>query len=227
MSDVEQILAAVPLDDVAQALGVDRATAEQATRAAIPTLLAGMQANASDDAGAASLAAALGQHDDALAQGASLDQIDTADGEAIVSNIFGPNKDAVISTLSSAPAAGPLGEGTLGKLLPKLLPILAPIVLSWLAKRVGGGQAPGSGDAQPSGGGGLADILGSILGSGGSSTGSSGGGGLGDILGSILGGAAGAPSGAGTPSSGSAAGGGQGGGDLGSILGDLLGGGKR
>ena len=42
--------------------GVDEATAEQATRQAIPALLGGMQANAEDPAGAMSLAGALGDH---------------------------------------------------------------------------------------------------------------------------------------------------------------------
>jgi hypothetical protein len=43
-------------------LGVTRATDEQAGRRALPALLAGLQANAQDPSGAASLAQALGKH---------------------------------------------------------------------------------------------------------------------------------------------------------------------
>lgn len=224
MSDIDEILKAVPLDEVASDLGVDRATAEQATRAAIPTLLAGLQANAADPDGAASLASALGSHDNGLASSASLADIDTDDGQKIVNNIFGSNKDAVVSTLADAPAAGALGGGALKQLLPKLLPILAPIVLSWLAKKYSGGQ-----------GGGLMAILQSILGgasgqSGGTTGGATGsGGGIGDILGDLLGGggadAKSTSTTADQPGAKEPESGGLGG--LGSILGDLLGGGKR
>lgn len=211
MSDIDEILQAVPLDDVANELGVDRATAEQAARTAIPTLLAGLQANAADPAGAASLAGALGSHDNSLGASASLADIDESDGQAIVSNIFGSHKDAVVSTLAESPATGSLGGGA----LKKLLPILAPIVLSWLAKKYGGGQ----GGSLP---GILESVLGGASGASGSATGS--GGGLGDILGGLLGGVAeqqASPRNAGATSDSGGLGG------LGSILGDLLGGGKR
>ena len=46
MSAVDDILADIPMDQLAAQLGVDEATAEQATRQAIPALLGGMQANA-------------------------------------------------------------------------------------------------------------------------------------------------------------------------------------
>ena len=62
MSAVDDILADIPMDQLAAQLGVDEATAEAATRQAIPALLGGMQANAEDPAGAASLAGALGDH---------------------------------------------------------------------------------------------------------------------------------------------------------------------
>ena len=70
---------------------MDEATAESATRQAIPALLGGLQANSEDPAGAASLAGALGDHSgDLLDGGVDLGQVDTGDGEKIVSNIFGP-----------------------------------------------------------------------------------------------------------------------------------------
>lgn len=76
--------------------------------------------------------------------------------------------------------------GASGSLVSRMLPLLAPLVMSWLAGKVRDG---GSGR---SGGGGLGDILGDVLGgavSGGRA--GSDGGGLGDLLGGVLGGAAG------------------------------------
>jgi len=213
MSEIEQILSQVPMDQVAAALGVDRGEAEQATRTAIPALLGGMQANAQDPAGAASLAGALQQHD-GNALGAPVDQLDTQDGQRIVQNVFGDQTNDVVARLGGATPGS--GSG----LVAKLLPILAPIVMAYLARKMQGG-----GSAATGGSGGLGDILGSVLGGGAGSSGSTGGpaqGGIGDILGQVLGGAGGAQTQPGTPS-------GQGGmGDLlGGVLGGLLGGGKR
>ncbi|HEV2930806.1 MAG TPA: DUF937 domain-containing protein, partial [Propionibacteriaceae bacterium] len=69
MSATDEILAEIPIRDLAAQLGVDEATAEAATRQAIPALLGGMQANAADPAGAASLAGALGDHPSDLVDG--------------------------------------------------------------------------------------------------------------------------------------------------------------
>jgi hypothetical protein len=178
MNATDEILADIPLAQLAAQLGVDEATAEAATRQAIPALLGGLQANAQDPAGAASLAGALGNHPSALVDGGvNLDEVDTADGEKIVGNIFGPNSTQVAQTLSN-------NLGQQSGLIQKLLPILAPIVLAYISKRLTG--------AQPSGGaqqGGTADVLTDLLGSvlGGSARGG-GLGGLGDLLGGLLGG---------------------------------------
>jgi hypothetical protein len=169
VSAVDDILADIPMDQLAAQLGVDEATAEQATRQAIPALLGGMQANAADPAGARSLVGALGDHPSELVDGGvDLGQVDTDDGEKIVGNIFGPNQDQVAQTLG-----GNLG-GQAGDLIKRLLPILAPIVLAYLSKRLMGGRQSG----------GQEDPLGSILGGG--ATGSSNP--LTDILNSMLGG---------------------------------------
>ncbi|WP_068493532.1 DUF937 domain-containing protein [Pseudoclavibacter helvolus] len=219
MTDISELLALVPVNDIAGQLGVDPQTAEQGIKAALPALLGGLQANAADPAGAASLEHALEKKDTGLVDGrVSLADIDTTDGEKIVKNVFGGNTDQVAAALGSAPG------GQTSGLVQKLLPILAPIVLAWLAKKFLGGQqgaAPSAGAS--TGGAGLEDLLGGILGGAAGGSGAAGGaagGGLGDILGGILGGAAGG--------SGSAGGstGGLGGG-LGDILGGLLGGGKR
>lgn len=236
MSEIDEILSQVPMDQVAAALGVDQSEAEEATRTAIPALLGGMQANAADPAGAASLTSAVAQHDTA-ALGADLDQIDTQDGQRIVQNVFGDQTTDVVARLGGATP----GEGS--SLIQKLLPIIAPIVMAYLAKKLqgagagsgttaatddpmgglGGGLGGMLGGAGGAGAGGLGDVLGSVLGGGATAGGSAGsGGGIGDILGQVLGGAGGSQTQPGTPA-------GQGGiGDLlGGVLGGLLGGGKR
>ena len=201
MDTADEILSQIPLDQLAQQLGVDEATAEQAVRQAVPALLGGMEANARDPGGAASLEKALGQHAGSPLEGLDLGSIDTADGEAIVGNVFGDNSEQVINKL------GEQGGGS--GIMQKLLPILAPIVLSMLAgKFLGQGQGeaaragPGT-DAfwrrngwprrphrQCHGrrriGGGIGDLLGGLLGGSGGSGGSSDV--IGDLLGGLLGG---------------------------------------
>lgn len=179
MSAVDEIAANVPIDQLAAALGEDPAAVEQAVYAALPALLGGLEANAQDPAGEASLADALSQHDNGLAFApVDLSQIDLNDGARITSHIFGANEDQVINQL------GGVGGGS--GLVAKLLPLLAPIVLSYLAKQMGQGGGAGGGV--------LGSILGSILsgaaGAAGGSGGSGGGGlgGLDDLLGGLLGG---------------------------------------
>ncbi len=191
MSAVDEILTDIPMDQLASLLGVDEATAEQATRQAIPALLGGMQANAEDPAGAASLAGALGDHpSDLIDGGVDLDQVDADDGEKIVGNVFGTNQDQVAQTLG-----GNLG-GQGGGLIKQLLPILAPIVLAYLSKRLmGQGQGGGGGQNNPFGGATgsanpLNDMLNSMLGGGaaGGGAGQSAAGSILDMLGGMLGG---------------------------------------
>src|SRR3712207_4862614 len=87
---------------LADRLGVDPQTAEAATRQALPALLGGMQANAADPAGAASLDGALGNHSsDLIDGGVSLDQVDTDAAQMIVGNIFGANTGQVAQTLGA------------------------------------------------------------------------------------------------------------------------------
>jgi hypothetical protein len=189
VSAVDDILADIPMDQLAAQLGVDEATAEQATRQAIPALLGGMQANAEDPAGASSLADALGDHpSDLIDGGVELGQVDADDGQKIVGNIFGGNQDQVAQTLG-----GNLG-GQGGGLIQRLLPILAPIVLAYLAKRFTGQGQGGQSDPLGAGAGSgnpLNDMLNSMLGggaAGGSGGGQSSAGSILDMLGGLLGG---------------------------------------
>ncbi|MBP1160572.1 hypothetical protein ABIC28_003702 [Rhodococcus sp. PvR044] len=200
MASLDDLLSQIPISQIAAKLGVDEETATAAVKTAIPTLVGGLEANAQDPAGAASLETALAQHSDPalLTGGVDIDQVDEADGEKIVNNVFGDNKNQVISALGNTGGAGD------SNLVGKLLPILAPIVLAFIAKQFSGGGAAAPTQAQS--GGGIGDLLGGLLGGGGQSAG-----GLGNVLGSLLGGAAG----------GGAAGG------LGDLLGGLLGGGRK
>lgn len=190
MSELQDILRQIPVDQIAGLLGTDRQTAQKAVEAAVPTLLAGMQNNAQGSDGAASLESALSQHQDGLLEGGvDVAQVDTADGEKIVSHVFGGQQDQVASQLAGTSQLGGVG----GDLIKRLLPILAPIVLSYLANKVlgGRGQSSGGDGAGGSGGSGgidLGGILGGILGGGAAAGGAGGMGGLGDLLGGLLGG---------------------------------------
>ncbi|WP_438854691.1 DUF937 domain-containing protein [Agromyces sp. M3QZ16-3] len=190
MASYDDIIANIPIADLAARLGVDEASARAAVDQALPALLGGMGANAQDAAGAASLERAVQHHPPQLFEGGvNLDEVDEGDGEKIVHNVFGANTDQVVQKLGSSGGKAEPG------LVQKLLPILAPIVLSFLAGQFAKRQQGSSSDASTGGGGGIGDLLGGLLGGaagGGASGGSAGGlgglGGLGDLLGGLLGG---------------------------------------
>lgn len=214
MSAVDDILGALPAEQISQQVGASPDEVRTAAAAVLPALLGGLQANAGDPAGAGSIVQALGQHDDdLLTGGADLSAIDERDGSAIASHIFGGRTDEVADRLGGLPAVG--GSGAGGDLVRKLIPVLAPMVLSWLAGKVlKGGGGPGGGAAGtpadtapslPGGGSGsapgsledmLKDVLGHAVtgGSAGSSAGAEASAGfdpgsiIGDVLGGILGG---------------------------------------
>ncbi|USC16433.1 DUF937 domain-containing protein [Rhodococcus sp. 11-3] len=173
MPSLDDLLSRIPVDQIARRLDVDEQTAATAVRAALPTLVGGLEANTRHPDGASSLLSALDQHRSPalLDGGVDVTDVDTADGDRIVANVFGDHKDRVVQTLGRADGAGG------NDLVARLLPILAPIVLTYLAEQVGrssGGQ------------GGLGELLGGLLRSATNGTGS--GGGLDGVLGSVLGG---------------------------------------
>ena len=154
MTAVDDILSRIPLADLAARLGVDEGTAEEATRQALPALLGGIEANTADPGGAESFASAVRQHDNDLIEGGvNLDDVDENDGDRIVGHVFGDQRGQVVRQLGTTG-----GASTTSDLMGKLLPILAPIVMAYLAKRLGGGAAAGGQS------GGIGDLLGSILG---------------------------------------------------------------
>jgi hypothetical protein len=183
-SPIEEILGQLPIDQLAEQLGVEPSAIGQAAAAVIPSLSGGLQHNA--DAGSEqAIAGALAQHagssvfDDSGS--VDLNAVDTADGAKIVQHIFGDQSGQMAAALGQR-------TGASKSLIQQLLPILAPIVLAYLAKKLTGGSSQSAGGA---GGNILGDILGSVLGgaAGGSSVPaqqSACGGVLGSILGSIL-----------------------------------------
>jgi len=172
MSDLDGLLKQIPIDQIAAKLGVPHDVAEDAVAKVLPTIVAGLSANSKDKAGAASLEKALAKHEGRAAS--TVDQIDTddGDGEKIVHNVFGSNKDKVVSAVSKTAKADE-------SVIAKILPIVAPIVLSWLASQFLNKKKT---DAAGSGQGALGDLLGGLLG------GAAGGKGGGDVLGGLLGG---------------------------------------
>ena len=200
MAGLDELYAQIPVQDIAKKIGADEGEVNNAIHTLVPALVGGLAENVhANHIDSSDLESAVAQQGASglLDGGVSVDQVDAKEGDQYVAKIFGGNdSNAVASALAGTGAGG-------GDLIKKLLPILAPIVLAYIGKQLTKGSAPAQPQAQAAGGGGLGDVLGSILG------GAGGGGGnnpLGSILGSVLGG-------------------GQGG-AIGDILGGLLGGKK-
>lgn len=174
MAQYDDLLAQIPIGDIAQQLGIDEDVAEDAVKQIVPGLVGGLKANA-DEGGAASLEKALEKHQGAKLTGVS--DVDTEDGKKIVTHVFGENEDAVAAKLADASPKSAVTE----TIIKQILPIVAPIVLAWLANKFLGGGAKDS--AKESSSGGLGDILGGLLGGGSSSK--SGGIDLGGLLGGL------------------------------------------
>ena len=171
------LLTLIPVADIARQLGVSESVARDAVEQAIPAIIGGMAANAKDPGGAASLENALSKHAAAPARAAVKD-IDTADGEKIVNNVFGAKKSQVAAAVAEKSSAADVTKD----LIAKVLPIIAPIVIAYIAKKFLGGKdekaSTTTSTTAPSGG--IGDILGGLLGGS--------GGGTGDVLGGLLGG---------------------------------------
>lgn len=181
MAGLEDILKVLPIDQIAEKLGVDPATASKAVLEGGGAILGGLQKNAQTPDGASAIEAALGKHQ-GLGDQVSLDQVDTADGSKILTHVFGDDAGQVAKKLTDEPQTAGIDFG-------KLLPVLAPIVLGLLAKNQ-------SSSASSNSGGGIFDAIGGLLGGGqgggidlgGLLGGNGSGGGIGDLLGGLFGG---------------------------------------
>lgn len=205
MAGLDDLFNQIPVADIANKLGADEGEVNQAIQTLVPTLLGTLQENVqADDIDSVHLektVIAEGQSD-LLDGGVNVDQLDENQGNQMIASLFGGNDtNQVASALAGGGAPG-------GDLIKRLLPMLAPIVLAYVGRqfsqRTAGAGAQAQAQAAP--GGGMGDLLGSILGGMGGAP-AAGNNPLGSILGSVLGG-------------------GQQGGALGSILGGLLRGGR-
>ncbi|WP_350350139.1 DUF937 domain-containing protein [Microbacterium sp. A8/3-1] len=196
---LDDILKQVPIDDIAEKLGVSHDEAKVAIEQGGAILLGGLAKNAETAEGSAAIQKALQKHEGST--GASkVDDVDQADGGKIVAHILGGKEKEVTTKLTESKATPGIDFG-------KLLPILAPIVMGLIANANKSKNPQADAGGQESGGG-IGDLIGGLLG-GGNSGSSAGGGGIGDVLGGLLGG-----------------GGNSGGGGIGDLLGGLLGGKK-
>ena len=172
--DLTNILGALTSNDaastIAKNLNLDSNQVSSVITAALPSLLGAMQKNASSQAGAASLADALGYH--ASNAGNIVNNLKTADltdGNKILSHIFGGNLGNVLGGISKSTGVGSNAVGS-------ILASIAPSLLALLGK---GQQSSGTNAA------GLESMLGMILGGMTSSQSGSNAGGLGSILGGL------------------------------------------
>jgi hypothetical protein len=181
VAGMDDILKALPIDQIASQLGVDQSEARRAVEEGGATILTGLKANAETPEGAASLERALGRHGNEVSGGAiDLNAVDTADGQKILGHIFGGQENEVARKLSDEPKTAGVDFG-------KLLPVLAPIILGLIANQQKGRTTT---QTSPSSGGGLGDLIGGLLGGGGSGAGGAAPGGIdiGGLLGGLLGG---------------------------------------
>ncbi|WP_144876740.1 DUF937 domain-containing protein [Microbacterium sp. 1.5R] len=172
---LDDILKQVPIDDVAAKLGVSHDEARAAVEQGGAVLLSGLAKNASTSEGSSAIENALKRHQGS-GSAKKVDDIDQKDGGKIVSHILGADETKVTKKLNESKETAGIDFG-------KLLPILAPIVMGLIANATKSKDTSSSG--QQSGGGGLGDVIGGLLGGGDSK---SGGGGIGDLLGGVLGG---------------------------------------
>jgi hypothetical protein len=190
MAGLDDLYAQIPTSEIADKLGADQGEVDNAIHTLVPVLLGGLHENSQDPEHASKIESAATSHaaSGLLDAGGGVDQVNEGEGHQAVATLFGGNNT---DQVAAALAGGGAGNSDL---LKKLLPVLLPIVLAYVGKQLTGGGAQQTTTAQAPGGG-LGDILGSILGGGsadkslggilGNVLGSKGGG-LGDILGGLL-----------------------------------------
>ena len=166
--DLTNILGALTGNDavgaITQNLKIDSKQVSSVITAALPSLLGAMQKNASTEAGASSLAKALGDHAGSAGNIISnLKATDLTDGNKILSHIFGGNLSNVIGGISKSSGVSSNGVSS-------ILASIAPSLLALLGKQNGNSGAAG-----------LTGMLGALLGGGQQQSS-----GLGSILGAAM-----------------------------------------
>lgn len=152
-------------------LNIDEGKAKWVVSAAVPLMIAALNYNAKNKNQGEQIDRALEQHSGGILAnlaGALSSRDTTSDGSKIVNHIFGKNTDYVTQNLSqkSGLSAGQIGG---------LLAMLAPVVMGFLGQQKRNTNT-----------GGVADLVGGLLGGGAQNSG--GGGLLGGLIGSVLGG---------------------------------------
>jgi hypothetical protein len=140
LDSVRQQLDANTIQTISQQLGADPATTSNAISMALPALLGGLSRNASSPQGAASLDAALNDHDGSIldnlggllggggAAGGGLGSaLGGGIGGAILGHIFGPKRGSVEAGVGKA-------SGLDAARTAQLLAMLAPIVMGVLGR---------------------------------------------------------------------------------------------
>lgn len=158
---------------IANVLNIEESKAKWVVAAAVPLMIAALNYNSKKSKESEeSINNALQKHNGGIFDqlGDILGQGPTEDENKIVNHMFGRNTDVVKDNLAAK-------TGISSDKIGGALAILAPIVMGYLGKEK---------QAQSSGGG-IGDLIGSVLG-GGQASSSAGGGILGSILGSVLGG---------------------------------------
>jgi hypothetical protein len=119
------------IDTISREVGVSRDQAMQVAAGALPALLAGLDRNSQDAAGAAALAGALDRDHD----GSALDDIvgflgqssSAASGSGILRHVFGSRQSSMENTLGQMSG---LDSGSVGQ----ILAMLAPLVMGMLGR---------------------------------------------------------------------------------------------
>jgi hypothetical protein len=194
MAGLDDLYAQIPTSEIADKLGADQGEVDNAIHTLVPVLLGGLHENSQDPEHASKIESAATSHAESglLDADGGVGLVNEGEGHQAIATLFGGNDT---DKVAAALAGGGAGNSDL---LKKLLPVLLPIVLAYVGKQLTGGGAQQQTTTAQSGqasGGGLGDILGSILGGGsadkslggilGNVLGSKGGG-LGDILGGLL-----------------------------------------
>ncbi len=171
LSYIGELLSGDGLGAISKRTRVKTADVAKVLSEGIPSMISGMMNNASTDAGADSLSAALSDHskDSTDDIAGFLKSADLKDGKKILGHIFGEDQAATVAGISKASGVSK-GKAT------SILAIVAPLLLSILGTQQ---QTQQSGLS-------LGGLLGGLLG-GGQQSGSSALGGLGaGLLGSLL-----------------------------------------
>ncbi len=184
VNSIAQLLAGDGLTSISKKVRSGPNKVAKVLSAGIPVLLANMKRNASTLEGEASLGKALGDHSgvDTGDVVGFLKNVDTKDGKKILGHVLGDSQPDTVEKISRA-------SGLSGSTVIKILAMVAPLLLSLLGNQQSQNTQPAQQTASPlqllsgaqqqtqqqsSGGLGIFNLLGSVLG-GGSSQSSTGG----------------------------------------------------